>query len=102
VYALRGNLLEQLSAATNLLMLGSLLVLRTARRGPGRWLRWLMGGAGVLNILYWPITAVAEGGPVSDLRSGYWLWAASFLCVAAGIWMLVKERTSIGFAPETS
>jgi len=102
VYALRGNLLEQLSAATNLLMLGSLLVLRTARRGPGRWLRWLMGGAGVLNILSWPITAVAEGGPVSDLRSGYWLWAASFLCVAAGIWMLVKERTSIGFAPETS
>lgn len=102
VYALRGTLLEQLSAATNLLMLGSLLVLRTARRGPGRWLRWLMGGAGVLNILYWPIWAVAEGGPVSDLRSGYWIWAASFLCVAAGIWMTVKERTSIGFAPEPS
>lgn len=97
-----GDLLGRLSALTNLLMLGSLLVLRTSRRGLGRWLRWLVGGAGVLNLLYWPITALAEGGAVSDFRPGYWIWAASFLCVAAGIWMTVKERTSIDLAPEPS
>lgn len=102
LYALRSDLLEKLSAATNLLMLGSLLVLRTSRRGPGRWLWWFVGGAGVLNLLYWPISMVAEGAPVSDLRSGYWIWVASFLCVAAGIRMLVKERTSIGLLPEPS
>ncbi len=97
-----GDWLGRLSAATNLIMLGSLLILRTSRRGRGRWLRWLVGGAGILNLAYWPIWVVTEGDPVSDLLPGYWIWVASFLCVAAGIWMSVKERTSIGFVPETS
>lgn len=92
----------RLSAATNLIMLGSLLILRTSRPGRGRWLRWLVGGAGILNLAYWPIWVVTEGDPVSNLLPGYWIWVASFLCVAAGIWMLVKERTSVHFAPETS
>ena len=96
------DLVGKLSAATNLLMLASLLILRTSRRGRGRWLRWLVGGAGILNLAYWPIWVVTEGGTVSDLLPGYWIWVASFLCVAAGIWISVKERTSIGFAPETS
>lgn len=97
-----GDLLGKLSAATNLLMLGSLLILRTSRRERGRWLRWLVGGAGILNLVYWPIRLVTDGATASDLLPGYWVWVASFLCVAAGIWMSVRERTSIGFAPETS
>ncbi|MCY3678977.1 MAG: hypothetical protein OXH66_15540 [Gemmatimonadetes bacterium] len=97
-----GDLVGKLSALTNLLMLGSLLILRTSRRQRGRWLRWLVGGAGLLNLAYWPIWVVTEGDPVSDLLPGYWVWGASFLCVAAGIWMLVKERTSIDLAPEPS
>ena len=97
-----GDLLGKLSAATNLIMLGSLLILRTSRRKRGRWLRWLVGGAGILNLVYWPIWLVTEGTTVSDLLPGYWIWVASFLCVAAGIWMSVKERTSMSLAPETS
>ncbi|MDE2980282.1 MAG: hypothetical protein OXU74_03715 [Gemmatimonadota bacterium] len=97
-----GGWLGRFSALTNLIMLGSLLILRTSRRKRGRWLRWLVGGAGLMNLVYWPIWVVTEGDPVSDLLPGYWIWAASFLCVAAGIWMLVKERTSIDLAPETS
>lgn len=97
-----GDNLGRFSALTNLLMLGSLLIFRTSRRNRGRWLRWLVGGAGLLNLAYWPIWVVAEGGSVPDLLPGYWVWVASFLCVAAGIWMLVKERTSVGLAPETS
>ena len=97
-----GDLLGKLSAVTNLIMLGSLLILRTSRRGRGRRLRWLVGGAGVLNLAYWPIWLVSEGDPVSSLLPGYWVWAASFLCVAAGMWMLVKELASIRVALEPS
>lgn len=97
-----GDWLGRFSALTNLIMLGSLLILRTSRRKRGRWLRWLVGGAGLLNLAYWPIWVVVDGDPLSDLLPGYWLWVASFLCVAAGIWMLVKERTSVGLAPEPS
>ncbi|MCY3545266.1 MAG: hypothetical protein OXH49_00150 [Gemmatimonadetes bacterium] len=97
-----GDLVGKFSALTNLLMLASLLILRTSRRKRGRWLRWLVGGAGILNLAYWPIWVVSEGGTVPELLPGYWVWVASFLCVAAGIWMLVKERTSIDLAPEPS
>ena len=97
-----GDLLGQLSAVTNLIMLGSLLILRTSWRGRGRWLPWLVGGAGVLNLAYWPIWLATEGDNVSSLLPGYWVWAASFLCVAAGMWMLVKELASIRVAPEPS
>lgn len=97
-----GPPLGKLSAVTNLLVLGSLLILRTSRRRRGRWLRWLLGGAAVLNLAYWPIFVVTEGDPISSLRPGYWAWASSFLCVGTGMWMLVKERTTIRFAPEAS
>jgi len=97
-----GGNLGRFSAVTNLIMLGSLLILRTSRRNRGRWLRWLVGGAGLLNLAYWPIWVVVDGDPLSDLLPGYWVWVASFLCVAAGIWMLVKERTSVDLAPEPS
>lgn len=89
-----GDRLGQLSAATNLLMLGSLLILRTSRRGRGRWLRWFVGGTSVLNLAYWPILTLTAGDPVSRLLPGYWVWAASFLCVAAGLWLRNREWAS--------
>ncbi len=86
-----GDWLGKLSALTNLLMLASLLALRTSRSGQGRRLRWLVGGAGVLNLVYWPIWMVGEGDPVSYLLIGYWSWVASFFCVAVGLWMVVNS-----------
>lgn len=94
--------LGQLSAVTNLLVLGSLLVLRTSRRERGRWLRWLLGGAGVLNLVYWPIFLVTVGDPVSRLQPGYWAWVASFLCVAAGFWLGNREWASTMMEKETA
>lgn len=96
------NLLGTLSAATNLLMLGSLLTLRTARRGLSRLLRWLLCGAGVLNLLYWPNSAMTDGAAVTDFRPGYWIWTASFLCVAAGLWLRNREWASSEVAKETA
>jgi len=88
-----GDWLGKLSALTNFLMLASLLALRTSRPGHGRRLRWLVGGAGVLNLVYWPIWMVGEGDPVSYLLIGYWSWVASFFCVAAGLWMVVNSSS---------
>ncbi|MCY3679456.1 MAG: hypothetical protein F4Z31_00035 [Gemmatimonadetes bacterium] len=88
---LYGDGIGQLSALTNLFMLASLLILPTSRREHGRRLRWLVGGAGVLNLVYWPIWMVGEGDPVSYLLIGYWSWVASFFCVAAGLWMIVNS-----------
>ncbi len=94
--------LGQLSAVTNLLVLVSLLVLRTSSRGRGRWLGWLLGGAGALNLVYWPIFLVTHGDPVSFLQPGYWAWVASFLCVAAGFWLRNREWASIRVTKEAA
>ena len=83
-----------LSALTNVLILASLVCLRSSRRNRGRWLRWLVGGAGVLNLMYWPIWMVTEGDPVSYLLVGYWTWVASFFCVSGGLWILAGDRVA--------
>ena len=94
--------LGQLSAVTNLLVLGSLLVLRTSWRRRGRWLSWLVGGAGALNLVYWPIFLVTHGDPVSGLQPGYWAWVASFGCMAAGFWLRNREWASTRMAKEAA
>ena len=90
-----GDRTGKVSALTNLLMLFSLATLRskwTRRRlVGGRWLPLVVGGAGILNLVYWPIW-VAEERVVAQLLVGYWVWAASFLGVAMGLWMLARER----------
>jgi len=90
-----GDWTGKVSALTNLLMLASLATLRakwTQRRlVGGRWLPLVVGGAGVLNLVYWPIW-VADSNSVEGLLAGYWLWAASFLGVALGLWMLSSKR----------
>lgn len=95
-----GDRLGILSALTNVLVLASLLVLRSSRRKRGVLLRWLVGGAGILNLTYWPIRMVTEGDPISYLLVGYWTWVASFFFVATGLWMLSGERTASGLVFE--
>lgn len=83
------------SALTNLLMVASLATLRsrwTRRRlVGGRWLPLVLAGAGILNLVYWPIW-VAGDDSVAGLLVGYWVWATSFLGSAVGLWMLARER----------
>jgi len=83
------------SALTNLLMLASLTTLRTKwtrrRLVGGRWLPLVLAGAGMLNLVYWPIW-VAGDDRVVGLLVGYGVWAASFLGVAVGLWMQARER----------
>ncbi|MXX55158.1 MAG: hypothetical protein F4106_00005 [Gemmatimonadetes bacterium] len=90
-----GEMTGRVSAATNLLVLASLATLRAkwtqSRLVGGRWLPLVVGGAGVLNLVYWPIW-VADSNSVEGLLAGYWLWAASFLGVALGLWMLSSKR----------
>jgi len=88
-----GGPLGLLSALTNMIMVASLLVLGANRRRCDRLLRWLVVGACFLNLAYWPIWMVmVEGGRVSHLLVGYWMWVISFLCVGTGLWTLAKER----------
>lgn len=92
-----GDLTGRASALTNLLMLFSLATLRTKwtrrRLVGGRWLPLVVGGAGILNLVYWPMWVAGERA-VAQLLVGYWVWAASFLGVALGLWMLARERAS--------
>lgn len=90
-----GDRTGKVSALTNLLMLFSLATLRTRwtrrRLVGGRWLPLVLGAAGVLNLLYWPIW-VADENAVADLLVGYWVWAVSFVVTALGLWMLALGR----------
>ena len=92
-----GGMTGRVSALTNLLMLASLATLRakwTRRRlVGGRWLPLAIGAAGLLNLVYWPIWTATES-VVASLLVGYWVWAASFLGTALGLWMLAMERAS--------
>ena len=100
-----GDMTGRVSALTNLLMLASLATLRakwTRRRlVGGRWLPLAIGAAGLLNLVYWPIWTATES-VVASLLVGYWVWAASFLGAALGLWMLAKERASVPVVPELS
>ena len=71
--------LMKLSAVSNFLVLATCLKLRGKRPSRSIWLRWGLTGAALLN-LYW---VTADVG----LMVGYWVWVASFACVAAALWM---------------
>ena len=97
-----GDMTGRVSALTNLLMLASLATLRakwTRRRlVGGRWLPLAIGAAGLLNLVYWPIWTATES-VVASLKVGYWVWAASFLGAALGLWVLARERASAPIEP---
>ena len=98
-----GDMTGRASALTNLLMFASLATLRakwTRRRlVGGRWLPLAIGAAGILNLVYWPIWTATES-VIASLLVGYWVWAASFLGAALGLWMLARERASAPIEPE--
>jgi hypothetical protein len=68
-----------LSAATNVVMVGA-LVLHLSRRAPYGMLRAMLMASALVN-LHW--FALNDDRPA--LRLGYYLWVASFLVVAAGL-----------------
>ncbi|MXX33158.1 MAG: hypothetical protein F4Z50_00215 [Gemmatimonadetes bacterium] len=85
------DLVPVLSSLTNLLMFATLLELRTPRPRRTRWLAALASGAAVLNLqwlLGWAEPVIL---PPLGMGIGYWAWAASFFCVAAALWMHVRE-----------
>lgn len=91
-----GDLVGVLSGLSNLLILLTFLKLRGVWPPESRWLIRLVAGAAVLN-LYWALSALSEWphywrDGTSPLRVGYWVWAASFICVAAAL--LLRDRES--------
>ena len=90
------DLVAVLSGLSNLLILLTFLKLGGVRPPESRWLLRLVAGAAVLN-LYWALSALFDWPHfwqhgTSHLRVGYWVWAASFICVAAAL--LLRDRES--------
>ena len=86
-----GDTLVLLSPLTNLLMLATVLELRAARPRRTRWLTGLVTGAAALNLQWLLGWAEPLALPPLGMGIGYWAWAGSFFCVAAGLWMRAKE-----------
>ncbi len=91
-----GDLAAVLSGLSNILILLTFLKLGGVRPPESRWLVRLVGGAALLN-LYWALSALSEWphfwqDGTSPLDIGYWVWAASFICVAAAL--LLRDRES--------
>ena len=92
------DLVAVLSGLSNLLLLLTFLKLGGVRPPESRWLIRLVAGAAVLN-LYWALSALF-GWPhfwrdgMGHLRVGYWVWVASFICVASAL--LLRDRESAG------
>lgn len=83
--------LQMLSGLTNLLMLSTLLQLRTPRPRWTRWLAGLVSGAALLNLVWLSGWAEPVLLPPLGMGIGYWAWTASFFCVAAALWMRARE-----------
>ncbi|MDE0073236.1 MAG: hypothetical protein OXR82_00485 [Gammaproteobacteria bacterium] len=105
-----------LALGPNLLMVVALVGGLGSDRSQGRWLRGIVGLAGlallligVTNLL-WPASVSLNGGPpfhwpapnpvtstvhyLADLGIGYWAWALSFACATAGLWIRDREWAS--------
>jgi hypothetical protein len=84
-----GAVLTSSSALTNLIILASIpVVLRSSGRMRTR-LAWVALGAGVINAQWWILN---QGR--ADLRIGYYLWWASFIVLAAGIFRTGRGERS--------
>jgi len=85
------------SALSNFLLVGALVLVLVARRGPSRLLRWLVAASALLNTHWFLFTF---GSDRTDLRIGYYLWAISFFVVAAGL--TLEARRSEPGQPQTA
>lgn len=85
------NPIQLLSALSNVPMLVTLAVLHGTWSGRVRWLTPLVAGSAALN-LYWPMLFISDGAnPFVDLGVGYWVWGASFGCVATALWRRARN-----------
>ena len=89
-----GNRLETLSALTNVLMVLALVRSRRARAPRRRWhLTRLLCGSAAYNLSLWMLLMTEENSTES-FGMGFWAWTASFVCVAAGLWVRAKGQAS--------
>ena len=84
------NPISLVSGLSNFLVLGTFLKLRGTRPPESNWLMLGLMVAALLN-LKWAWEAGLETGV------GYWIWAASFPCIAAALWMRARERAPAEF-----
>ena len=85
-----GNPISLVSGLSNFLVLGTFLKLRGTRPPESTWLMLGLMGAALLN-LNWAWDEGLETGV------GYWIWAASFPCIASALWMRARERAPAEF-----
>ncbi len=97
--AVVGFPLHAVSGLTNFLMLATLLELRATRPRRTRWLAGLVGGGAALNLQWLLGWAEPVVFPPLGMGIGYWAWIASFFCVAAALWMRVRELKPAGPQP---
>lgn len=84
--------LGTISAATNLVILGSAL---HGKWSPGaRWPVLVLTGATLLNGSFWLFWVVSESDKV--LQVGYFAWVASFACVTAALWLRGRAGAASG------
>ena len=85
---------EYLSGLTNLLMLYTLLQLRTRTVRPRRvrWLAGLVSGSALLNLVWLRVWAEPVVLPPLGMGIGYWAWTVSFFCVAGALWIRTKQN----------
>lgn len=79
-----------ISVVTNFLVVGGTL--------HGRWspaARWpvvVLATATLLNASFWPFWVMSEGDV--SLQAGYFVWVASFACVAMAFWLRRRAETA--------
>ena len=74
-----GHPIHLVSALTNILMVCAMYLVGRGRAPRTRWLTWGVTGAAALNLIYWMRWEA--------LAVGFWVWAGSFACAAAALWM---------------
>jgi hypothetical protein len=78
--------MSRLTALTNFLMFGSMVLLIRRRGQAPMWLAWSFAAAALID-LWW-----TRGG-VSTLLWGYWLWMGSFALMAIALFVTRQRAT---------
>lgn len=80
--------ISRLTALTNFLMFGSMVLLIRRRGQAPAWLAWSFAAAAVID-LWW-----IQGSDRSDLLWGYWLWMGSFALMAIALFATRQKATA--------
>lgn len=78
----------------NLIMLMTLPAFRRLRPSRRAWTAWIVGTTGALPLI---LGLVRFGDPGAPFQSGtgFWVWSASFVVVAAALWLRGREWVSV-------